>query len=187
MLGELTRFLGQGLRNPAGVGAVAPSSRALGRRMAEAIDPEAGPVVEIGAGTGALTQEILAAGIRPERLTLLEMNAAFCEDLARRFPGVAVHNRMAQEMPALGLRDLGAVVSGLPLLNMPAETRRAIAAAVFGALAPGAPFIQFTYGGKPPLPAEIRREFGLGWHKSRRIWLNLPPATVYVFRRQARG
>jgi phosphatidylethanolamine/phosphatidyl-N-methylethanolamine N-methyltransferase len=47
---------------------------------------------------------------------------------------------------------------------------------------PGAPFVQITYGPVPPLSERVRRDFGLSFTKSRRIWANLPPAQVYVFR-----
>jgi len=179
---DIFLFIRQMARSPAGVGAVAPSSRALGRLMASYIDVDAGPVVEIGSGTGAITRQILAAGIAPENLSLFEMNPDFCTRLKQQFQGVAVHNEMAQKMPELGLSNLGAIVSGLPLLNMPNEVQRDIANSVFSALKPGAPLIQFTYGPKPPLAQEIREELGLVHEKTRLIWFNLPPATVYVFR-----
>lgn len=184
-MAELAQFLGQILRDPAGVGAIAPSGPALAREMAARIPGHDRMVVEIGPGSGAISRAILESGLPAAKLALLELNGAFCEGLRRDFPGVAVHNRAAQDMPALGLSGLGAVVSSLPLLNMAPETRRAIADAVFDALAPGAPFIQFTYGARPPLPAETCRALGLRWQRSRRIWLNLPPATVYVFQRGA--
>ena len=175
-------FLRQMLRSPAGVGAVVPSSRALGRLMSQQITPNSGPVVEIGPGTGAITRQILAAGIKPDQLSLFEMNSEFCTRLKQQFPGVTVHNEMAQEMQALGIRDLGAIVSGLPLLNMPVEVQHSIAKSAFSALKSGAPMIQFTYGPKPPLAVEVRKDLGIFHQKIGSIWLNLPPASVYVFR-----
>lgn len=182
MIKDLSPFLRQMVQSPAGVGAIAPSSRILARRMAHEIDPTNGPVVEIGPGTGAITRHILAAGVAPSDLSLFEMNRAFCARLVQKFPDIHVHNRMAQEMGSLGINNLGAVVSGLPLLNMPVQVQQDIAESVFSALKPGAPMIQFTYGTKPPLAPEICARLGLEWSKSRRIWFNLPPATVYVFR-----
>lgn len=182
MIKNLSPFMRQIIRNPTDVGAVAPSGRALGQHMASKIDPTNGPVVEIGPGTGAITRHILAAGIAASDLALFEMNPHFCARLEQRFPEIRVHNRMAQEMGDLGFNNLGAVVSSLPLLNMPTQVQRAITDCIFSALKPGAPMIQFTYGAKPPLAPEIRSELGLEWSKSPRIWLNLPPATVYMFR-----
>lgn len=181
MIKNIPLFLHQAMSNPTGIGAVIPSSRALGRLMARQIDPLNGPVVEIGPGTGAITRQILAAGISPQNLTLFDMNKSFCERLKQQHPNVCVHNRMAQDIASLGMVGLGAVVSGLPLLNMPINVQMDIAKCVFSALKPGAPMIQFTYGTKPPLAPEVLSKLGLEWSNSRRIRFNLPPATVYVF------
>ncbi len=77
MIKNIPLFLHQAINNPAGVGAVIPSSRSLGRMMAGQIDPMNGPVVEIGPGTGAITRQILAAGISPQNLTLFDMSQGF--------------------------------------------------------------------------------------------------------------
>ena len=52
----------------------------------------------------------------------------------------------------------------------------------FELLRPGAPFVQFTYAVVPPIPARSRKYTARG---SNRIWLNLPPARVWVYRRSA--
>ncbi|NOX73079.1 MAG: methyltransferase domain-containing protein [Alphaproteobacteria bacterium] len=182
MVKDLAKFIGSAIRNPGQLGAVAPSSRALGRAMAAEIADMSGKVAEIGAGTGAITREILNAGLAPENLTALDLDAGFCRDLAAKFPGIHVLNESAQDLAAHGLKELAAVVSGLPLLNMPASLRLEIAQSAFAALKPGAPFIQFTYGNAPPLPDAIQETLQLKWVKRPRVWTNLPPATVYVFR-----
>jgi phosphatidylethanolamine/phosphatidyl-N-methylethanolamine N-methyltransferase len=183
-LNDIPLFLRQVRQSPGHVGAVIPSSPVLGRNMAQKIGAAPEHVVEIGAGTGALSREILASGIAPANLTIFEMNSDFCTRLRREFPDVTVHNRMAQDMGMLGIRDVCAVVSGLPLLNMPEEVQMSIAQAVFKALKPGAPMVQFTYGLKPPLARPVREALDLEWTKSRRVWRNLPPATIYTFRKK---
>ena len=179
--GDLRLFLGQMLRRPRHVVALAPSSRGLARSMASMLSPETGRVAELGPGTGSLTRAILARGVARENLTLFELNPAFCTRLAALFPGVRIENRPAQEMGAAGLSGLGAVISGLPLLSMPDPIQRAILAASFTALRPGGVFVQFTYGPVPPVAQAIREELGLTWRKLPRVWANLPPATVYIF------
>jgi len=176
-------FLRQTMRSPSGIGAVVPSGRALGRAMASHIDLDNGPVVEIGSGTGAITRQIMAAAIKPDQLSLFEMNPEFCTRLKLKFNGVTVHNKKAQDMSNYWQGELGAVISGLPLLNMPVPVQHEIASSVFCALKPGAPMIQFTYGPKPPLDEQVRDELGLVYTKAERIWFNLPPATVYLFRK----
>jgi phosphatidylethanolamine/phosphatidyl-N-methylethanolamine N-methyltransferase len=46
--------------------------------------------------------------------------------------------------------------------------------------ASNAPFIQFTYSVAPPIPKSLP---GVRTQASERIWLNLPPARVWVYRK----
>lgn len=181
-LSDLSLFLGQFLRRPSQIRAIAPTGGATAREMSRLVTPDLGAVAEIGAGTGTITRAILARGLPPERLELYELNAAFCAHLRQQFPGVTVHNLPAQEMVNVGRRDLDLVISAVPTLPMPDALQAAIVGAALRMLKPGAPFVQFTYGPVPPLSEAVRAQFGLSYVKSRRIWANLPPALVYVFR-----
>lgn len=181
-MSDLSLFLGQFLRRPAEIRAIAPTGRATAREMARLVTPDMGAVAEIGAGTGTITQAILGRGLAPERLELYELNATFCTRLRQRFPGAVVHNLPAQEMVNVGRSGLHAVISGVPTLPMPDELQAAIVGAALRMMKPGAPFVQITYGPVAPLSEAVRARFGLSHVKSRRIWANLPPARVYVFR-----
>ncbi|MEZ5779477.1 MAG: methyltransferase type 12 [Paracoccaceae bacterium] len=185
MSSDLSLFLGQLLKRPKEISALAPSSRMLARAMAAEIPADAAPVAEFGPGTGNISRAILERGIAPADLTLFEMNPLFCERLRVALPGVQVENRPAQEIVQIASGGFGAIVSGLPLLSMPHGVRQDIIAAAFGALRPGGCYIQFTYGPKPPLSDETRAELGLGVARGRRVLWNLPPAQVYVYRRAA--
>ena len=143
-MSDLSLFLGQFLRRPGEIRAVAPTGRSAAREMARPVTPDMQAVAEIGAGTGTITQAILARGLAPERLELYELNAAFCDRLRQRFPGVRVHNLPAQEMVNVGRGDLDAVVSGVPTLPMPDELQAAIVGAALAMMKPGAPFVQIT-------------------------------------------
>ncbi len=184
MTNDLALFVGQLLRNPREISAVVPSSRVLAQTMVRNLGPDTGRVVEFGPGTGKITAAILGRGVRPENLTLYEMNPTFCTALARRFPGVSIVNAPAQEA-ALAAGGVGAVVSGLPLLSMPKEVQRAIVGAAFAILTPGAPYIQFTYGAHPPVGESVRAVLDLAVEAGPRVWYNLPPARVYFYRRPA--
>jgi phosphatidylethanolamine/phosphatidyl-N-methylethanolamine N-methyltransferase len=161
------------------VGAVAPSSKALARAMVAQIP--AGPVLELGPGTGVITESILARGIAPEDLTLVEYDQRFAALLRQRFPGVRIVRGDAFDLA----RTLGAtapfqaIVSGLPLLNFPSSARAQLLDQIFARLAPGAPFIQFSYGLKPPVPAPQ----GARVQRAAFIPFNLPPARVWVYRK----
>jgi phosphatidylethanolamine/phosphatidyl-N-methylethanolamine N-methyltransferase len=180
---DFALFMGQLLRKPHEVVALAPSSQALAAEMAAGLEPAAGPVIELGAGTGRITSAILARGVRPEDLHAIEMNPEFCDRLRDRFPGLNVHRMSAGEVGTLPVGGAQAVVSGLPLLSMPLALQRDILTGTFARVRPGAPYVQFTYGPAPPVARAVRDELGLDWRVSPRIWQNLPPARVYRFTR----
>ena len=73
-----------------------------------------------------------------------------------------------------------AVISGLPLVTKPMRTRVKLLREAFDALAPRAPFIQFTYSVAPPIPKSLP---GITTEASERIWMNVPPARVWVYRK----
>ncbi|MBV9419229.1 MAG: phospholipid methyltransferase, partial [Alphaproteobacteria bacterium] len=80
------RFLGRLVTQPKTLGAVAPSSRALGRAMAAQIDPAMeGPVLELGPGTGVATEALIARGIAADRIVAVEYDPQFAQLIASRF------------------------------------------------------------------------------------------------------
>lgn len=174
------RFLLRVLSNPRKIGAVAPSSRALARAMAAQIPPGDGPVLELGPGTGVVTEAILARGVAPSRLTAIEFDPELAALVRERFSRIRVISGDAFDLAnTLGASaPLAAVVSSLPLLNFAPEARAALLAAVFARLASGAPFIQFSYGLKPPVPAPE----GASVVRAALVPFNLPPARVWVYR-----
>ena len=178
---DFALFMGQLLRKPHQVVALAPSSRFLCAEMVAEIDPAAGPVIELGAGTGNITQAILERGVSPENLHSIEMNSEFCDRLRARFPGLNVHQMSAGDCGSLPVENVQAVVSGLPLLSMPTQLQRDILTGFVKKTRPGGTYVQFTYGPKPPVTRIVREELGLDWRVSGKIWWNMPPARVYRF------
>jgi phosphatidylethanolamine/phosphatidyl-N-methylethanolamine N-methyltransferase len=177
------RFIGSWIKKPLAVGAVAPSSKLLARTMAQFVDPDAdGPVIELGPGTGPITEALVEHGVDPARLVLLEFNPQFCELLRRRFPAATIIQgdayRLRDSLAELTRHEASAVVSGLPLMTKPLRTRLRLLREAFALLQPRAPFVQFTYAVVPPIP----RLSGVKVEASERIWLNLPPARVWVYR-----
>jgi phosphatidylethanolamine/phosphatidyl-N-methylethanolamine N-methyltransferase len=184
-LDDEVRFLRSWIEKPLHMGAVMPSSKLLARTMAQYVDVDSkGPVIELGPGTGAITNALIEHGVDQKRLVLVEYNPGFCALLRDRYP----HAKVVQG-DAYALRDsLGevldapasAVVSGLPLVTKPMLTRLKLIRDAFLALAPGAPFVQFTYSVAPPIPKSLP---GVSTEASERIWMNLPPARVWVYRK----
>jgi phosphatidylethanolamine/phosphatidyl-N-methylethanolamine N-methyltransferase len=184
-LDDEVRFLRSWIEKPLHMGAVMPSSKLLARTMAQYVDVEStGPVVELGPGTGAITNALIEHGVDQKRLVLVEYNPGFCALLRDRYPQAKV-----VQGDAYKLRDslwnvldvpASAVVSGLPLVTKPMLTRLKLIRDAFMALAPGAPFVQFTYSVAPPIPKSLP---GVSTEASERIWMNLPPARVWVYRK----
>ena len=185
-LDDEVRFLRSWIEKPLHVGAVMPSGRLLARTMAHYVDIYAdGPVVELGPGTGAITTALIEHGVEQKRLVLVEYNPGFCALLRDRYPLARV-----VQGDAYTLRDTlwnvlsapaTAIVSGLPLVTKPMPTRLRLVRDAFAALAPGAPFVQFTYSVVPPIPKSLP---GVSTEASERIWMNLPPARVWVYRKR---
>jgi phosphatidylethanolamine/phosphatidyl-N-methylethanolamine N-methyltransferase len=184
-LDDEVRFLRSWIEKPLHMGAVMPSGRVLARTMAQYVDINSkGPVVELGPGTGAITNALIEHGVDQKRLVLVEYNPGFCALLRDRYPLAKV-----VQGDAYALRDslwdvltapASAVVSGLPLVTKPMLTRLKLIRDAFLALAPGAPFVQFTYSVAPPIPKSLP---GVSTEASERIWMNLPPARVWVYRK----
>ncbi len=164
-------------------GAIAPSGRALARRMVEHVDPAAEqPVLELGPGTGVVTQALLERGVPAEKVVAVEYNPEFCIILGDRFPGVRVVEGDAYKLGAtLGAIHEGrfsAAVSSLPLLMRPPTERRALILDVMARLEKGGALAQFSYSPKPPVPAAAEYDLaGSGW-----ILMNMPPAKVWTYR-----
>jgi phosphatidylethanolamine/phosphatidyl-N-methylethanolamine N-methyltransferase len=186
-------FMKRWLRRPLALGAVFPSGRslcdAIARTTLSAMQDRPGHVVELGAGTGEVTKALLAAGVPPERLVLIEREPEFAAFLRRHFDGLKIIEGDAARLPQLlaanGIERIAAVVSGLPLLSLPNDVVQGVVHGVFDALPRGAALVQFTYGPTPPVPKALRERLHLVGVNSRRIWRNVPPAVVWTFTRPA--
>jgi phosphatidylethanolamine/phosphatidyl-N-methylethanolamine N-methyltransferase len=179
------RFIRSWIEKPLSIGAVTPSGKVLARTMAGYVDPASdGPVIELGPGTGPVTEALVAHGVDPARLVLVEFNPVFCRLLRSRYPDATVVQgdayRLKHLLESMLREPAAAIVSGLPLLTKPLRTRLRLIGDAFGLMSPGAPFIQFTYAVMPPIPKALP---GVHAKPSEVIWLNLPPARVWVYRK----
>jgi phosphatidylethanolamine/phosphatidyl-N-methylethanolamine N-methyltransferase len=153
--------------------------------MASYVDPRTrGPVVELGPGTGPVTDALVGCGVEQERLVLIEYNPEFCRLLKRRFPRATIIEGDAYDiettLEGIISESCAGFVSSLPLFTKPMEQRFNLLNAAHGMMRPGAPFVQFTYAVVPPIPPQPQLYTAT---PSERIWLNLPPARVWVYRR----
>ena len=184
-LDDEVRFLRSWIERPLTTGAVAPSGKHLARAMARYVDPDSeGPVVELGPGTGPVTEALVRAGVSPSRLVLVEFNPEFCRILQTRYPDATIVQGDAYSLrrllETLLVQPAAAVVSSLPLITKPIRMRVRLVRDAFDLMLPGAPFVQFTYSVASPVPTRLR---GFVAEASGRVWMNLPPARVWVYRK----
>src|SRR6201997_8804 len=184
-LDDEVRFLRSWIEKPLHVGAGMPSGWPLDCPRASYIDRQAsGPVIELGPGTGAITSALVEHGIDQKRLVLVEYNPGFCALLRDRYPLAQVVEGEPYRLRDTLWNVLGApataIVSSLPLVTKPMLTRMRLIRDAFATLVPGAPFVQYTYSVVPPIPKSLP---GVSTEASERIWMNLPPARVWVYRK----
>lgn len=180
-------FLKRFASDPRRIGAILPSAKPLARLMAHT-SVEArrgpGPVVELGPGTGSITQAFLAIGIAEEELVLIERDRELCQWLEHRFPrAVVIEGEAARIRALLGERAAGTpsvVVSSLPLRNLGHDERDAMIRESLHVLPRTGAVVQFTYARHPAIACacpevECQR---VGYAP-----LNVPPASVWRIRR----
>ena len=184
-------FLRALLRNPRSVGAIAPSSLYLARRMVMGI-AGAEQIIELGPGTGVFTREIVGRVGPGCRVLAVEVNRAFVERLQRVWPQVDCVCASAETLPALaaarGMSGVDHIISGLPFASLPAETTRRILDGVHETLRVGGTFTTFQYVHAYVMTAaasfrrELSARLGSGPH-SHLVVRNVPPAFVLTWRR----
>jgi len=184
-LDDEVHFIRSWMQKPLSIGAVTPSGKVLARTMAQYVEPDStGPVIELGPGTGPVTEALVQHGVHPSRLVLVEYNPTFCQLLRKRFPEATVIRgdayKLRNALAALVRQPAAAIVSGLPLVTKPMRARLRLLSEAFGLLEAGAPFIQFTYAMMAPIPTAL---LGVQAEASERIWMNVPPARVWVYRK----
>jgi|APTNR8051073442_1049403.scaffolds.fasta_scaffold02178_5 phosphatidylethanolamine/phosphatidyl-N-methylethanolamine N-methyltransferase len=186
-------FLSEFFRNWKTVGAIAPSSPALAARMMESAEVwRAERVLELGPGTGALTQGIADVMPAVAQYLGIELCEPFVNQLRQRFPKMRFELGAAQEFSFDTVLSAGesvdVIISGLPWTAFPESLQEAILDHVLPRLAPGGRFATFAYWGLHQLPAGRRFRALLhdrlpGVETTRVVWGNMPPAFVYVARK----
>ncbi len=186
-MSDAVQFLRAWIADPIRLGSITPSSSALASLITSEITPQTTPVVELGPGTGVFTKALLARGVPPDRLLLVEREAKFAEMLRERFPGVGVLTMDATDLgraQLFGGEPVKAVISGLPFLSMPKRAIMGVLDGAFAHLGPDGSFYQFTYGARCPVPRLVLERLGLKAVRIGRTFSNFPPATVYRIRRR---
>jgi phosphatidylethanolamine/phosphatidyl-N-methylethanolamine N-methyltransferase len=176
-------FLRRWLANPLKVGAVLPSSPALARLVARQVGRKPDQaIVELGAGTGSVTKELLKAGVPAERLFVIEIDADLCKFLRKQVPQAQIIHgdamRLPELIPAKWHGKVGTVISGIPMVTLPLAFQQRLIDAAFAVMPPGGRMLQYTYSLVSPLPTE---KLGLKGRRRGIAVLNLPPAWVWSY------
>ena len=184
---DTTLFLQELLANPQGIGAIAPSSPKLAEAMSNWLptDPESF-VLELGPGTGVVTEALLKRGLRQEKLVAIEQNSNMAGALREKFPRAQIITGDAWKLDELLRRrrepveKVGAVISSLPLLNFPPVEAERLAEKIRAVLEPHGKWVQFTYRIHRLRP---RGTSSFRLRATKVVWFNLPPARVSVFQK----
>jgi phosphatidylethanolamine/phosphatidyl-N-methylethanolamine N-methyltransferase len=186
-LNSTTLFLQELVNCPRQVGAILPSSKKLAVAMARWLPPQGDSyVLELGPGTGVVTQALLERGLREDRLIAIEMSPKMADHLRERFPRATIITGDAFELDALlakhapKARNISVVFSSLPLLNFEAHIADSLAKKIRALLPAQGKLVQYSYhlGNQQPKAAAHFRYLA-----SDLIWLNLPPARVSVYQK----
>jgi phosphatidylethanolamine/phosphatidyl-N-methylethanolamine N-methyltransferase len=176
-------FFRRWLRNPLQMGSIIPSSPALCRKIAMAV--ERGPdeyVLELGAGTGVISAALLAAGVPAHKLIVVEIVPEMADFLRRALPGVNVicgdAFDLANTLPKEMQGRIGTAICGIPLVLLPLARQEAFRDAV-ESVAPGRGFLLYTYCATSPLPY---RRLGMTARRMAFTLANFPPASVWRYR-----
>jgi phosphatidylethanolamine/phosphatidyl-N-methylethanolamine N-methyltransferase len=188
---SLAAFLKALVTNPSSIGAACPSSPWLAQQIASFVpkDPK-GYVVELGAGTGAVTEALLARGIPTDRILAIERSPELSQFLKKKFPrlqvitGDACHlNKLLHDHWSGQKREVEMVVSCLPLRSLPKYVVQGIVEELNKLLGVEGRYIQFTYDLRPNHPCHVA---GFTREASKVVWRNIPPARVDLFAHHAR-
>jgi phosphatidylethanolamine/phosphatidyl-N-methylethanolamine N-methyltransferase len=186
-LTDTTLFLQEWFANPQRTGSLAPSSPQLAAAMAHWLpsDPESF-VLELGPGTGAVTEALIKRGLREDRLVAIERNPKMARLLRDKFPRAQIiigdawnldHLLRSRREP---IESVGAVISSLPLLNFPHAEAEALTQKIRAVLEPHGNWVQYSYHlGRN----QIRGASSFQLRASKIVWLNFPPARVSVFQK----
>ena len=170
------------LKAPRTTGALFPSSARLARELA-CLTNGSDHVLELGAGTGAVTQA-LSKVVKEEKLQVVELQKKLATSLKKRYPNLKVLQATAHD--ALdNYRQCGsvAVVSSLPFRSLPPAMKHLTVQSLLGFLtsSPGSLLIQYTYGFGVPFIAPS----GFKWQRVKWVFANFPPACIWVLSKTA--
>jgi len=179
-------FISNFVRSPRQTGSICPSSRYLVDGLLRALPKKKeGLVVDLGSGTGIVTDGLLKRGVAPGQILAVERCENFACAIRQKHPDVYVFADDASKLGQLINQQyqdspVRAIVSSLPFRSIPHEVRKAIAAEIIGILQThGGRLIQYSYAWWSQFPLVEYGFIPLGRYFVSR---NVPPAIIEVYR-----
>ncbi|WP_439817619.1 class I SAM-dependent methyltransferase [Zavarzinia sp. CC-PAN008] len=178
-------YLKQMLAHPKQMASIFPASRVLCERIASHVRVEPGEwLVELGPGTGAVTQALLDGGASLDRTAVIEIGDELAQHVRRSFPGLKVITGdamdLGQLLPPGAVGRVGTIVCGIPLAMVPLDVQRRLVDAMFSVMPEGRYFLQYSYFVTSPLKA---RELGLKAERLDYVLQNVPFASIWAYRK----
>jgi phospholipid N-methyltransferase len=170
-------------------GAIVPSQRFLiGKMLAPVPETYSGRIIELGAGSGALTVR-LAARCPDARIVACEINPVLARNTRQNLDRAGINGRvkvvsdsaehLLSEMGRKGMEKVDYVISGIPLGNLPGERALSLIEAISRVIRRRGLYIQFQYSLMDR--KRIRSRFKI--LRTVPVLLNFPPAVVYYAQR----
>lgn len=165
------------LKNPRTTGSLVPSSVFLARELA-ALVKGSDHILELGAGTGAVTQALVQV-VAQEKLEVVELQQNLAIALKKRYPNLKVlHSTAHEALNNYHKSGTVAIVSSLPFRSLPPVIKQVTVQSLltFLTAVPNAKLIQFTYGLGTPFSVPS----GFKWQQVKWVFANFPPACIWV-------
>ncbi|OEF95608.1 class I SAM-dependent methyltransferase [Desulfuribacillus alkaliarsenatis] len=179
-LNEKATFLYKFIKKPKQIGSITPSSRYLVRKMLETVDfNKTNSVVELGAGTGVITQEIYNSKKSDTDFYIFEYDdemravlkniyktAAYCKDAYE----------LKDTLSSYGASEVDCIISCLPLATFSETGRQAIMEQVIESLSDDGIFVAYQYS------LQMKQLLSKNFSKVtiQFVPLNIPPAFIYI-------
>jgi phosphatidylethanolamine/phosphatidyl-N-methylethanolamine N-methyltransferase len=182
---ENLKFFLAAVARPWRMGAIAPSSRDLAEQMLKKLNfGTSQKVLEVGPGTGAITELVLPRLKNPDQYLGLEINEDFVTSLHQRFPGVKFVNDSAENASSQ-VDTVDYIVCSLPWSMWGGSVQEKLLQNVSKPLTPGSTFATYAYWPTlyTPTGRGFRKLLGRTFstvETSQVIWKNLPPAVIYL-------
>lgn len=183
------------MKNPLGVGSVAPSSKALAETMVADVNPTPNSIaLELGVGTGAITSAISAKLTKRNSYLGIEIDKKLANFVQSRFPHLLIINSdaclVAKKHKESGLGKIGFILSGIPFVSLPKNVCESILEELDGFMKDGCMFrtFQYLHGYHTPPARRLRTymngKYGL-MEKSPVVIKNIPPAVILTWKTQS--